>query len=117
MAIPISVALRHGLIETSTARQASVGQQTKMEMVYQYLTGQEFRQRLQAIAEAFNSMKKDLDVERVAIQKQWSKREKQISRVIEATVGMYGDLQGIAGRSLQEIDGLESKGNWSGTAW
>ena len=24
-----------------------------------------------------------------------------------ATVGMYGDLQGIAGRSLQEIEGLE----------
>jgi hypothetical protein len=109
MAIPVSVALRHGLIETFMARQASVGQQTKMEMVYQYLTGQEFRQRVQAIAEAFNSMKKDLDAERTAIQKQWAKREKQISRVIEATVGMYGDLQGIAGRSLQEIDGLEFK--------
>ena len=41
--------------------------------------------------------------------KQWAKREEQIMRVMSATVGMYGDLQGIAGRSLQEIEGLELK--------
>lgn len=39
--------------------------------------------------------------------KQWAKREEQIERVMGATVGMYGDLQGIAGKSLQEIEGLE----------
>ncbi len=38
--------------------------------------------------------------------KQWAKREEQIERVMGATVGMYGDLQGIAGKSLQEIEGL-----------
>jgi hypothetical protein len=27
--------------------------------------------------------------------------------VIESTVGMYGDLQGIAGRALQEIESLD----------
>ena len=31
----------------------------------------------------------------------------QIERVMGATVGMYGDLQGIAGKSLQEIEGLD----------
>jgi hypothetical protein len=44
--------------------------------------------------------------ERKAIMKQWAKREEQIERVMGATVGMYGDLQGIAGKSLQEIEGL-----------
>ena len=38
--------------------------------------------------------------------KQWAKREEQIHRVMQATVGMYGDLQGIAGKTLQEIEGL-----------
>ena len=52
-------------------------------------------------------MKDDLDKERKAILKQWAKREEQIDRVMSATVGMYGDLQGIAGKSLQEIEGLE----------
>ena len=59
------------------------------------------------IVEAFSTMQEDLDKERKAIMKQWAKREEQIDRVMGATVGMYGDLQGIAGKSLQEIEGLE----------
>jgi hypothetical protein len=107
--IPVAASLRHMLIEVATARQASEGQQTKMEMVYQYLTGPRFRQRVQAIVEAFSSMQEDLDKEKKAIVKQWAKREEQIERVMQATVGMYGDLQGIAGKTLQEIEGLEMK--------
>jgi hypothetical protein len=105
--IPVAVSLRHTLIEVSSARQASEGQQTKMEMVYQYLTGPRFRQRVQAIVEAFSSMQEDIDKEKKVITKQWAKREEQIDRVMQATVGMYGDLQGIAGKTLQEIEGLE----------
>jgi len=100
------MALRHSLIELAVARKATEGQQTKTEMVYQYLTGPRFRQRVQAIVEAFSSMQEDLDREKKVITKQWAKREEQIERVMQATVGMYGDLQGIAGKSLQEIEGL-----------
>jgi hypothetical protein len=110
VALPVAVALRQTLIEIAGARQASEGQQTKMEMVYRYLTGPRFRQRVQAIVEAFSSMRDDLDRERKAITKQWAKREEQIDRVMQATVGMYGDLQGIAGKTLQEIEGLEFQG-------
>jgi hypothetical protein len=110
VALPVAVALRQTLIEIAGARQASEGQQTKMEMVYRYLTGPRFRQRIQAIVEAFSSMRDDLDRERKAITKQWAKREEQIDRVMQATVGMYGDLQGIAGKTLQEIEGLEFQG-------
>ena len=110
LALPVAIALRQTLIEIACARQASEGQQTKMEMVYQYLTGPRFRHRIQAIVEAFSSMREDLDRERKAITKQWSKREEQIDRVMQATVGMYGDLQGIAGKTLQEIEGLEFQG-------
>ena len=107
IALPLALSLRQTLIEVASARQASEGQQTKMEMVYSYLTGPRFRQRVQAIVEAFSSMKEDLDREKKAIIRQWAKREEQIDRVMQATVGMYGDLQGIAGKTLQEIEGLE----------
>lgn len=107
VALPLAVAMRNTLMEVAGARQASEGQQTKMEMVYQYLMGPRFRQRVQAIVEGFSSMKEDLDKERKVIMKQWAKREEQIDRVMMATVGMYGDLQGIAGKTLQEIEGLE----------
>jgi hypothetical protein len=106
-ALPVAIAMRHTLLEVASARQASEGQQTKMEMVYQYLMGPRFRQRVQAIVEGFSSMQEDLDKERKVIMKQWAKREEQIGRVMQATVGMYGDLQGIAGKTLQEIEGLE----------
>ncbi len=106
-ALPVATVLRHTLLQVSMARQVSEGQQTKTELVYQYLTGPRFRQRVEAIVEAFSTMQEDLDKERKAIMKQWAKREEQIERVIGATVGMYGDLQGIAGKSLQEIEGLE----------
>jgi hypothetical protein len=106
-ALPVATILRHTLLQVSLTRQASEGQQTKTEMVYQYLTGPRFRQRVEAIVEAFTTMQEDLDKERKVIMKQWAKREQQIERVMGATVGMYGDLQGIAGKSLQEIEGLE----------
>jgi len=105
-ALPVAMILRQSLLEVALARQSSEGQQTKTEMVYQYLTGPRFRQRVEAIVEAFSTMQEDLDKERKAIMKQWAKREEQIERVMGATVGMYGDLQGIAGKSLQEIEGL-----------
>ncbi|MDC8449138.1 MAG: DUF2130 domain-containing protein [Nitrospira sp.] len=105
--LPLAVTLRHTLIEVASARQASEGQQTKTEMIYQYLTGPRFRHRVEAIVEAFSTMQEDLDKEKKAITKQWAKREEQIDRVMQATAGMYGDLQGIAGKTIQEIEGLE----------
>jgi hypothetical protein len=103
----VAFVLRHTLIEIECARKASEGQQTKAEMVYQYLTGPRFRQRVQAIVEAFSSLQEDLDREKRLMQKQWAKREEQISRVMTATVGMYGDLQAIAGKTIGEIEGLD----------
>ena len=106
-AIPVAIALRQSLIELATARDAKKGQQTKMELVYDYLTGPRFRHRVEAIVEKFSDMQDDLDKERKTMTRLWAKREEQIRQVIESTAGMYGDLQGIAGRTLQEIDGLD----------
>ncbi|MFL6464902.1 MAG: DUF2130 domain-containing protein [Bryobacteraceae bacterium] len=105
--IPVAFVLRHTLIEVESTRRVSEGQQSKAEMIYQYLVGPRFRQRVQAIVEAFGSMQEDLDKEKRAIMKQWAKREEQLQRAMQATVGMYGDLQGIAGKTMQEIQGLD----------
>ncbi len=104
--IPVAIALRHTLIELALARQAGEGQQTKMELVYQYLTGPRFRHRVQAIVERFSDMMEDLEKERKTMTRLWAKREEQLRCAIESTAGMYGDLQGIAGKTLQEIEGL-----------
>ncbi|MBJ7533354.1 DUF2130 domain-containing protein [Rhodomicrobium vannielii ATCC 17100] len=106
-AVAMAIAVRHLLIEVAAARKSAEGQQSKMEAMYQYLTGPRFRHRVEAIVEKFAEMQADLERERKAMQKAWAKREAQIRGVIDATAGMYGDMQGIAGRSLQEIDGLD----------
>jgi hypothetical protein len=106
-AMAVAMALRESLIAVAKARIAGEGQQTKTEMVYQYLTGPRFRHRVEAIVEKFVEMQSDLDRERKTMTRLWAKREEQIRGVIESTAGMYGDLQGIAGRTLQEIEGLQ----------
>ena len=107
LVLPVATLLRQSLIEVAQSRQAIQGQQAKTEMVYDYLTSPRFRQRIEAIVEAFSTMQTDLDREKQVITKQWAKRDEQINRVMKSTVGMYGDLQGIAGKSLQEIESLE----------
>jgi hypothetical protein len=106
-AVPVATALRQSLIDLATVRSSQQGQQTKMEQVYQYLTGPRFRQRIEAIVEKFNDMREDLDRERKFMQKQWSKRETQLLSVVESTTGMVGDLQGIAGKAVPEIKSLD----------
>jgi hypothetical protein len=107
-AIPVAVALRHALIEVAGSRNAQLGQQTKMGLVYQYLTGPRFRQRLESIIEKFDELKEDLDKERKFMNRVWAKREGQIQGVLDSTTGMWGDLQGIAGKALPEIATLDT---------
>lgn len=107
-AIPVASVLRQSLIELAAARLSQDGQLTKAEQVYEYLTGPRFRHRVEAIVERFSEMQNDLNRERKATMRLWAKREVQIQGVIDSTVGMYGDLQGIAGRAMQEIPALET---------
>jgi hypothetical protein len=108
-AMPLAACLRHTLVEVAIARAAVDGVETKMELVYQYLTGPRFHQRIEAIVDSFQTMQEDLDKERRAITKQWAKREQQLARALRAAAGMHGDLQGIAGKSVAELDGLDLK--------
>lgn len=107
--VPLAMILRNSLTDIGSIRQISEGQATKTEMIYQYLTGPKFKHRVEAIVEAFTTLQEDLDTEKKLLTKQWAKRQTQIERVMNSTVGMYGDLQGIAGKSFQEIEGLELK--------
>ena len=113
--LPLAITLRHMLVEIATVRQAGEGRQSKMEMIYAYLTGPRFRQRVETMNEVFKTMGNELQKEKKAMQAQWAKREIQINRLVEATTGMWGEMQGIAGQSLQEIEGFELDGDADAT--
>jgi len=107
LAIGLATALRHHLIDVNFTKLSAVGKNEKMEVLYQYLSGPEFRQKVEAIVDAFTMMQADLDREKRAMTKQWKQREKQIQRIMTNTVGMYGDMRGIIGASLPEVQALE----------
>lgn len=99
--------LRQGLIEVTRSKQANEGQQGKMEMLYSYLSGSEFRHRIEGIVEAFVTLQTDLESEKRSLNRIWSKREKQLQRAVVQTAGMYGDLNGIIGQALPVVEHLE----------
>ena len=105
LTIALATALRINLESITREKAMSVGKNEKMEILYAYLTGVEFRQRVEAIVEAFSNMDEGLKKERIAYEKIWSEREKQIKKVITNTVGMYGDLNGLV--ALPHIKTLE----------
>jgi hypothetical protein len=107
-AVPLAMSLRQGLIDVAGAKGRAMGQESKMEMIYDYLTGTQFKQRVDAIVERFEDMQENLRKERFFMEKQWAARSKQIEAVIASTIGMHGDLQGIAGRSMPEIASLDA---------
>jgi hypothetical protein len=102
--------LRNGIIKVYEAQKAQEGKGDKMQMLYDYLTGNEFRGQVEAITEGFMAMKQGIIKERIQMEKIWKEREKQLEKVLISTSGMYGSVKGIAGASIADIpllDGTE----------
>lgn len=103
----LSAVLRQSLIQVSQAVQSQENKGDKMEMLYDFLTSSEFRLQMEGITEGFTQMQTDLSSEKRAMQRIWSQREKQIDKVINNTVHMYGAIRGIAGNAVQAVKALE----------
>jgi hypothetical protein len=105
--IALTTALRHTIIRVSETKKSDENKGEKMQMLYSYLTGIEFRQQIETIAEGFLSMRNSISRERVQMEKLWKEREKQLEKVLISTSGLYGSIKGIAGASINEIPLLE----------
>ena len=107
----LALILRQTLIKISEANASQENKGEKMTMLYHYLTGNEFKHQIEAISEGFMSLKTEITREKIAMERLWKEREKQIEKVLINTVGMYGSIKGIAGSAIAEIKGLEIGGN------
>lgn len=103
----LSMVLRESVIMLNNVSLSQENKGEKMHMLYDYLTGNEFRQQVEAIVEGFTYMKRDLDSEKRAMEGIWKKREKQIQKVLLNTTHMYASIKGIAGNAIGEIRQLE----------
>jgi len=103
----LCVVLRESVVRLSNAVATQENRGDKMGMIYDYLTGNEFRLQVEAIVEGFTQMHTDLESEKRAMQGIWKKREKQIEKVLLNTTHMYSSVRGIAGSAVQPVQLLE----------
>jgi hypothetical protein len=103
----LAAALRNAIVRIAETKKSEENKGEKMQMLYNYLTGLEFRQQIEAIVEGFVSMKNSILKERIQMERLWKEREKQLDKVLLNTSGMYGSVKGIAGASVQNIPLLE----------
>lgn len=106
-AVAVGMALRAGIIEVAKARLSAEGRDQKADHAYNYLCSPEFTHHLGGVVEAFTDMLKDLDSEERSAKSRFKKRRKQIERAFSGTAGLYGDLQGLIGNAMPEIQSLE----------
>jgi hypothetical protein len=107
----LSFVLRETIVRISNAINVQENKGDKMIMLYDFLTGNEFRLQIEAIVEGFTQMQTDLDSEKRSIMGQWKRREKQIQKVLLNTNFMYSSIKGIAGNAIQSIKALELSEN------
>lgn len=105
--ISLVFVLRQILVKSQSVKAVQENKTDKMGLLYNYLTGTQFRQQLEAIVEGFSSMKDELEKEKRAMKRIWKEREVQIEKVIDNTIDMYGSIKGIAGNAIAPIQPLE----------
>lgn len=76
---------------------------TKMELIYQYLTSNEFAQTFESIIKGFVELKQSYEEEKLKMQKIWKEREKQFERIITSATNFYGSIKGLAGSNIPDI--------------
>lgn len=104
----LALLLRQNLLRIGEILAAEENKGDKMQLIYSYVTGAEFRQKLEAAFESFREMQEDLIREKAALTSQWAKREKRLLKAMENLASLYGDVRGIAGGAVQEIRSLET---------
>lgn len=106
----LAFVLREMILKLQSVRSAEENKGDKMEVLYGYLTSEEFKQRIEAIVDGFSSMKDNLIKEKRAMEKIWKMREKEIEKVTSNTIDMYGSIKGIAGNAIGTVEALELPG-------
>lgn len=104
---PLSFLLRDSLLKIHSAMISQENKGDKMQMLYNYLTANEFRQNIEAVVEGFLALKDGITREKVQMEKIWKEREKQLDKVLLNTTQFYGSIKGIAGNAVGDLKMLE----------
>ncbi len=104
---PLAFLLRDGLIKINSAILTQENKTDKMQLLYNFLTSNEFKQSMEAIGEGYLSLREGIIKEKIQMEKLWKEREKQLDKVLLNTSQFYGSIQGIAGSAISNLKMLE----------
>lgn len=100
-------ALRQSLIDVARVTAAEGAREGKAQVMYDFLTGQEFAHTIEQMIGPIFRMHEQLEKEKRALTRQWKERETLINGVIEGTESLYMKIQGIAQVNLPAVEGME----------
>ncbi len=103
----VAYILRDMILKLFTAARSQDNKGDKMNLLYNYLTSQEFSEQWKAIREGFLSMKQSIQRERDTMEKMWKAREKQLEKVLLNAAHVRGSIEGIAGKDAIDVNLLE----------
>ena len=108
LVLTLATLLRKNLLDVGYEKAISVKKGEKADLLYEYVTGHEFRQQVEALAEVYNDMHTQLRKEKTAFESIWKKREMQVQKLILSTANIYGSMQGLVGSSMPQVKGLDT---------
>jgi len=105
--LPVAIILRKSLFDIARQKALSANQGRKADLLYEFITGNEFKQQIEAIVEVYQEMNEQISKEKIAFEKIWKNREGQLKRLITGTINVYAGAQGLVGKSMPQIKGLD----------
>ena len=94
-------------MQIAVAKSGALHKDEKLQMLYEYIQSDAFRNRFEAFADGVKAMEEDLLTERRSMERIWKKRETQLKRMQLNTSRMFGELQGVMENSLPDIKTLK----------
>lgn len=99
-AVMLGAFLREICIKVTIANRNAENKDVKVDLLYNYLTGDEFKRKIQNIIESYDEMAKQLENEKRQTMKRWSTQDKILQKVTKSLYCLGGDLEGIAGKEI-----------------
>ncbi|MEK7497513.1 MAG: DUF2130 domain-containing protein [Patescibacteria group bacterium] len=107
LALPMASLLRKSLLDVAYEKAINLHKGEKADVLYEYITGHEFRQQVEALVEVYKEMNDEISKEKAAFERIWKAREGQVSRILISAAGMVGSIQGKVGQSALQVKGLD----------
>jgi hypothetical protein len=111
LAIFIAHLLINQLVAVAQVNKTAEFKDQKMAAMYKYVTGPEFKNRIESILTNYTAMKDELEKEKRATQLRWNKMDKMLRAMIDNTIGVYGDFQGLTNSNLMALPSIEEEQN------